>query len=290
MRVLQRRAATNSTVQSRGRVTSTSLGVDHPLVAGSARRTRSSAVEAHTLVESRPSAVAVPPLAAASTEGRARVSRVFGWLGRFAGVSMHEVRAVLLLTSMIVALATAVLAVFGVLHWLVPATSLVIAAAVVARMRAATVARRNARSRAAATRRRERDRDDKLRREAEVEARPVVPAMPVAQEFVPVRESEVEPQQHAAAVARSRDVFDLSALEAEAAASAAAAAQAVDPLFAEDGWAPTPVPPPTYTLKAKAYRPLPPPMEVSDVPVPIEVEADEVAWDEQLRQPRILGA
>lgn len=290
MRVLQRRAAANATVESRGRVTSTSLGVDHPLVAGSTRRTHASAVQAHTLVEGRPTIdVDASPVSATLRKGRARVSPVFGVMGRFAGVSMHEVRAVLLLTSTLVALVTGVLAVFGVLSWIVPVVSLSVAGLVVARMRAATLARRAARSRAAATRRRERERGEKLAREAQVAARPEVPAMPVAQEFVPAREVEPAPVAAALGVNGSsdvNDVFDLSAFEPVAVVEA----EPVDPLFAEDGWAPTPVPPPTYTLKAKAYRPLPPPMEVSEVPVPIEVEADEVAWDEQLRQPRILGA
>lgn len=286
MRVLQRRAAANATVESRGRVTSTSLGVDHPLVAGSARRAHSPAVEAHTLIEGRPSVDVGELSPAKRRKGRARVSPMFGLMGRFAGVSMHEVRGVLLLTAMLVALSTAALAAFDVLAWYVPALALLTAVGVVWRMRAATLARRAARSRAAATRRREHERGEKLRREALVAARPAATAMPVAQEFVPVRSAE--PETTSAVVAASPDVFDLSALEPVAVGAESAAE--VDPLFAEDGWAPTPVPPPTYTLKAKAYRPLPPPMEVSEVPVPIEVESDEIAWDEQLRQPRIMGA
>lgn len=295
MRVLQRRAAANVTVESRGRVTSTSLGVDHPLVAGSARRMSSPAVEAHTLIEGRPSIdldEAVAPKPRKARKGRAKVSPAFALMGRFAGVSMHEVRGVLLLTAVLVALSTAVLAAFDVLGWFVPALAALAAVLVVWRMRAATLARRAARSRAAATRRREHDRGEKLRRQAQVAARPEATAMPVAQEFVPARSAEPSmpeaPETRSAVLVASREVFDLSALEPVAVA--AERTEQVDPLFAEDGWAPTPVPPPTYTLKAKAYRPLPPPMEVSDVPVPIEVESDEIAWDEQLRQPRIMGA
>lgn len=258
MRVLQRRAVANAAVQTPGRVTSTSLGVEQPLVA----RTPGLPVEGHTLIQA--------PEASPGTSVSAAL--VAHSLDEGACVRRQRARAGLLLVSVATSIITCVFTFLGVVSWIVPVLALAVAVFTAARMRAAALTRRAARERAAAMRRRERAAAKRDQVVARHERRPSAHAMPVAQEFAPPRS---EPQ-----------FFDVAALEPEPVTTRAE----VDRLFTEGGWQPVPVPPPTYTLKAKAYRPLPPPAATTPAPVPVDDEAGETTWNEERGGSRSVGA
>ncbi|NYE02029.1 hypothetical protein BJY21_003213 [Kineosphaera limosa] len=203
------------------------------------------------------------------------------------------VRAAALLLALLSLVVVSVAAGLSALPWWAVAAPVAMLIGVLAWLRAAARALRAQRRRAIAHARRERERAAREARLAAAEARPSAPSMPVAQEFVaaaPIEIGEVaatlEPAAQAPARSTRPDPLEVAAL-AHSSIDAANQSAAVDPLLADDGWAPTPVPPPTYTLKAKAQRPLPPPMEV---PVPIEVDEDDVAWDEARHQPRVVSA
>lgn len=258
MRVLQRRAVINASVQTSGRVTSTSLGVEQPLVA----RVPGLPVEGHTLIQA-------PEATSGTSVSAALVARSFD---EGACVRRQRVRAGLLLASVVTSVVAGVFTFLGVVSWIVPVLALVVAAFIAARMRAAALTRRAARERAAAMRRRERAAAKRDQLVAKHERRPSAHAMPVAQEFAAPRS---EPQ-----------FFDVTALETEPAKTRTE----VDLLFTEGGWQPTPVPPPTYTLKAKAYRPLPPPAATTPAPVREDDETSEVPWNEEQGGSRSVGA
>lgn len=251
MRVLQRRAVANTSVQTPGRVTSTSLGVQHPLVAGAGHL----AVEGHTVVPARPLTAAGPLVQRESASS----------------ITWQRAGAAVMCLAALTTLVSVVLAAFGMASWIIPAVSLAVAVFTAGRMRAAALSRKAARERAASARRRERAAAERAAAERERESRPSAGSMPVAQEYwAPHSQAQV---------------FDVRALE-----ESVEQAPALDPLFAEDGWQPTPVPPPTYTLKAKAYRPLPPPAATTEKPAPIEDEQPAASWREDDRRARSKGA
>ncbi len=259
------------------------------------------------------------PTAEFFLERPARPQRGLGRLrptSRPAPQTLRVVRAGALLAGVVSLLAVAVAVLASALPaWALTAPALLLVV-VLAWLRAAARASAAQRRRAAARRRRERDRREREDAQRRRDARPSAPQLPVAQEFV--APTLTMPVVAEAAQLTEREAYDVAA-PAASIASAASAASAVstaplatgaiatrldplevaalahsdidagarDPLFDERGWEPTPVPPPTYTLKAKAQHPLPPPMQV---PVPIEIEDDDIAWDVQRHQPRVVSA
>lgn len=254
MRVLQRRAVASADVEPSVRLKSASSGIGRPLVAGASMRT--APVGGRTVVE----AIHVD-----SESDRQSAAHV-----RAREIRRNQVRAVFLLGSLVAFLVTVPMAILGMVSGLIPVSAFGVAVLTFVRMRAAVLARHSARTRAAAARSREYERNVRYRAEAAHEVRPAARTMPVAQEFVDVRDHRT---------------CDTPAAQA---ATSVPSQLAVDPLFADGGWEPKPVPPPTYTMKAKARRPAAP--KPVALPAPVEFDYGDAYYDDGEGQSRVLGA
>ncbi|WP_226346239.1 hypothetical protein [Agilicoccus flavus] len=282
MRVLQRRAVTYTPPATSARVSSSSLTRPRPLVASGAvfAADHAATVAASASTGDRVAVQAGSMPAAADASARTAPSDALA-PPRPRPSRASRVGGLLLVLSLLTAAVTGVLAAATTLvPWFVPVAALAVAGLLLVGLRRAAVARRRAARRVAAAERRRREREAVEARREALEARPAAPSLPVAQEYVAPRADPVvaapaaeAPETPAAAAVVAAKVLKTSDVP-------------FDRLYGDAGWAPTPVPPPTYTLKARAERPMPPPL---DVPVPIEVDTDEIAWDEERRQPRVVA-
>lgn len=306
MRVLERRAVRlDPPAPSSVRVSSASMARRRPLVAqATTEQVFAGAVSEKPVLQA---SVLADPSGREAAEKAAAVTADFfvdeprrqrSWTARIqrpevGGRLARGIRGAALLSAVAVLLVVAVLALVGVVPaWtlLAPAALLV---AVMCWLRAAVRAQSAKRRREAAAMHRRRERAAMAAREEALEARPSAAAMPVAQELVAPREDVVPERQPAeiaapeAGSARRLDPFEIAAQAHDALSVKPQAQKVVDPLLEDRAWSPTPVPPPTYTLKARADRPMPAPL---NVPVPIEIDEDDIAWDDQRQQPRVVSA